>query len=102
MPENIEDGLSEHIAGYGLTLNESRKWWQPQFEVLALVHVATPAGIHMGNREDHVQWFWTFKQGKKALDTMHAKLVTEAMQRAWWGTQVRHPDAPPQGFGDVL
>jgi hypothetical protein len=92
-----EAAVEEAIQGYGLTLNDERKWFQPAFEVLAAtsIHVG---GVCMGHKEVHVSWHWTFRQGRDRLNALHGELVTKAMQEAWWGSQVRDPDGPPVGL----
>lgn len=89
-----EAAVEEQVQGYGLTLNEDRKWYQPAFEVLALkcVHAG---GVHMGNKEVHVSWHWTFRRGRDHLNTLHGELVSKTMQEAWQAAYVRDPDGPP-------
>lgn len=94
---NIEDNLTESIEGYGLTLNDERKWWQPAFQILSLTHVHAGETC-MGTREDHVSWHWTFRKARTRLNALHAELVTETMKHAWAKVYAKDPDAPPAGF----
>lgn len=93
----IEDNLTESIEGYGLTLNEARKWWQPAFQVLSLIHVHAGETC-MGTKESHVSWHWTFRKARTRLNALHAELVTETMQQSWAKTYAKDPDAPPSGY----